>query len=448
MTRRQRSASGAADGAGAPVGSGLVGRVLAWARIPLYANALVLMGNTGLSAGLGFIFWALAARLYPPAQVGLASATISAAVFVATLAQLGLPTALIRFSPEAGANRRILTSTVLMTVTLAGAAAAAVLVLGIGSLAPSIADLASPVVLAASVISLSATTAAFSILIFIAVGARDARPALAGGVTQGVVKSGLVLLFAVLLARDGFSLVLAWILGTLAAIVIQAWMLRAQLAPSVNFHTLRLGSFLRFSAGNYAGDLAWTAPSLLFPLLVLSQLGAEANAYFYVAWAIASLLIGIPFAVASSLLAEGSHQHGATDGHFRRAMVLTLGLVLPAIAVCWVTAPLLLSLFGASYAENGVETLRLLALAALPMSINLLHLSVARLDRALLRILGISAATGVGSLVLGAIFAPAIGSVGIAVAYLVAHTIVAVALSLGWWLRGSSGRPREAAPAS
>jgi O-antigen/teichoic acid export membrane protein len=432
--------NGTADPSRLPVATGFVTRVLARARVPLYANALVLMGNTGLSAGLGFIFWALAARLYPPAQVGLASAAISAAVFIATFAQLGLPTALIRFSQDAGPDRMVLTSTVVLVVTVAGAAAAAVFVMGMGIWAPSLAELAPPSILAASVVTLAATTTASSILVFVAIGARDARPALAGGVTQGVVKGGLVLVFALFISRQGFPLVVAWILGTTAAILVQVWMLRAQLAPRVNLHLLRLGSFLRYSAGNYAGDLAWTAPSLLFPLLVLTQLGAEANAYFFVAWAIASLLIGIPFGVASSLLAEGSHEQGAMDEHFRRAVVLTLGLVVPAIAVFWLAAPLLLALFGASYAANGIDTLRALSLAALPMSINLLYLSVARLDRALVTILGISAATGGGSLVLGVIFAPAMGSVGIAIAYLVAHTVVAVMLVARWWLRGSSRR--------
>ena len=432
--------NGSVDGTRLASGSGIVSRVLSRARVPLYANALVLMGNTGLSAGLGFIFWALAARLYPPDQVGLASATISAAVFIATLAQLGLPTALIRFSPDAGADRRVLTSTVVLIVTVAGALVAAIFSAGMDVWAPTFEDLATPPLVAAGVIALAGTTAAFSILIFVAVGVRDARPALAGGVTQGIVKSGLILVFAVVASRQGFPLVIAWIIGTTTAIVVQVWMLRARLAPRVNLRLLRLGSFLRYSAGNYAGDLAWTAPSLLFPLLVLSQLGAEANAYFYVAWAVASLLIGIPFAVASSLLAEGSHERGETAEHFRRALGLTLVLVLPAIGACLLGAPLLLGLFGAPYAANGVDTLRLLALGALPMSVNLLHLSVARVDRALFRILAISAATGAGSLLLGAILAPAQGSVGIAVAYLVAHTVVAVALTAEWFLRARSLR--------
>lgn len=426
------------DAKGPPVTAGIVARIVALARLPLYANALLLMGNTGLAAGLGFIFWAVAARLYPPAEVGLASAAISAAVFLATIAQLGLPSALIRYSADAGAERTILNSTVVWIVTLAGAVAAGVFIAGLGTWAPSLASLAPPVVLAAGVVVLAATTGASFMLGIVAVGARDTRPALAGGLAQGVVKSGLVLVFALAISRQGFPLVIAWIIGTSAAIVVQVWMLRAHLSPRVNLHLLRLGDFLRYSAGNYAGDLAWTAPSLLFPLLVLTQLGAEANAYFYVSWAIASLLIGIPFAVANSLLAEGSHEQGAAGTHFRRAVGLTLGTVVPAIALCWIAAPVLLSLFGAPYVANGVETLRLLSLATLPMSINLLHLSVARVDRALLRILGISAATGGGSLVLGAVLAPAQGSVGIAIAYLVVHAIVALALTVDGWLRPRS----------
>ena len=209
--------------------------------------------------------------------------------------------------------------------------------------------------------------------------------------------------------------------------------MRARIAPQVDLHLLRL-DFVRFSAGNYAGDLAWSAPGLLFPLLVVGQLGAEANAYFYVAWAITSLLVGIPYAVASSLLAEGSHAQGLTDEHISRAFGLALALVVPAIGLCWIGAPLLLGLFGAPYAANGVDTLRLLSLAALPVSLNIMHLTVARVDRDVWRILGITGATGGGALLLGAALASVHGAPGIALGYFIAQTAVAVVLTTEWWL--------------
>lgn len=422
-----------------PIAPTIVERAVARARVPLYRNALVLMGNSGVTAGLGFFFWTLTARLYLPAQVGLASATISSALFMATLAQLGLPYALVRFSPLAGAGRALLSSTVVFVVTTGAAVAGGIFVAGMNTWAPALGELASPPVLAIAFVTLAGATGAFTVLVYVAVGARDARPALAGGLIQGVVKSVLILAFALAFTRLGFAVVLAWLLGTTAAILVQVWLLRAQLAPRADLHLLRVGSFLPYSAGNYVGDLAWTAPGLLFPLLVVGQLGAEANAYFYMAWAIASLLVGIPAAVASSLLAEGSHAHGETGEHVRRAFRLTLALVVPAIGVCWAGAPVLLGLFGTAYAANGIDTLRLLSLAALPISLNILYLTEARVNRGMRRIMGISAATGGGALLLGTALAPHQGVTGIALAYLAAHTVVALALSTEQWLRRAAG---------
>ncbi len=414
----------------------LVASVLARARAPLYRNALVLLGNSGVTAGLGFVFWTLAARLYAPAEVGLASAAISSSLFMATLSQLGLPYALVSFSPSAGAGRAAFTWTVVLVVAVGSAIAGGIFIAGLNLWAPSLEQLASPPVLGLALIVLAGATGTFTVLVYAAIGTRDARPALAGGVTHGLVKTVLLLVFALAFVPVGILIVLAWLLGTVAGVLLQLWLLRTQFTRKVDLQVLRLGSLVRYAAGNYVGDLAWSAPGLLFPLLVVGLLGAEANAYFYIAWAIAGLLVGIPAAVASSLLAEGSHSRGETTEHLRRAFELTLALVIPAIVLCWVAAPLLLGLFGAPYAANGVETLRLLSLAALPLSINMLHLTAARVDRDISRILVISAASGLGALILAAVLGPAQGATGIALAYLVAHGVLAITLTAEWWLRG------------
>ena len=49
-----------------------------------------------LGAGLGFLFWALAARTMTADNVGLASGAVSAAMLLAGLAQLGLGYGLVR----------------------------------------------------------------------------------------------------------------------------------------------------------------------------------------------------------------------------------------------------------------------------------------------------------------------------------------------------------------
>ncbi len=405
------------------------------------------MGNSGLTAGLGFVFWALAARAYPPAELGLASAAISSALFIATVSLLGLPYALVRFAPSAVGGLAVVTSTIASVVTLVSAIAGIIFMAGIHTWAPSLGALAPIPLLALAVITLAAATGASTVLVYASVSARDTRPALAGGVVQGVVKSALVLGFAIVFSHAGFAVVLAWLLGTLAAVSVQLWLLRAQIARRVDLQLLRRATFLRYSAGNWAGDLAWTAPGLLFPLVVVTLLGAEANAYFFVAWAIAALLVGIPTAVASSLLAEGSHADGETDEHLRRAVRFTLPLVLMAIAVCFVGAPMLLGLFGVRYASEGVDTLRLLSLAAMPLSLNLLYLTVARVEHNIRRIVAVAAVTGGGAMILGVGLIPALGETGIALGYLIAHCLVAIPLTIEWLVRGQA-RPGASAGTS
>jgi O-antigen/teichoic acid export membrane protein len=424
----------AVDGPPFPAANSTLGRVIAQARVPLYRNALVLMVTSGVTAALGFVFWTLVARLYPPAEVGLASATISSALFLATFAQLGLPYALVRFGPGAGADRPILMTTVVLVVTTVAAGAGLLFVAGLDVWAPALAGLAERPLLGAIVIALAGLTGASAVLGYVAVASRDTRPSLAGGATQGVIKILLVVGFALTLSRLGFDIVGAWLVGTAAAVLAQVWLLRAHLAPRVSLRALRLGTFLHYSAGNYLSDLTWNAPALLFPLLVVGLLGAEANAYFYVGWAIAGLLAAIPAAAANSLLAEGSHSYEETAAHLRKAVGLTLALLLPAIALCWLAAPLILALFGPAYAANSTDTLRILSLAALPLSLNLLHLTVARIERRIRRLLGIAIATGGGTLLLGAVLAAQLGVEGIAIGYLVAQSVVATALTARWWL--------------
>ena len=69
---------------------------------PLYRNSLYLISNSTILALTGFVFWTLAARLYPVDSVGLASAAISAMGVLSLLATLGLDYALLRFLPDSG----------------------------------------------------------------------------------------------------------------------------------------------------------------------------------------------------------------------------------------------------------------------------------------------------------------------------------------------------------
>ena len=59
----------------------LVHRFTGHLRLPIYRNGYALLFSGVISAGLGLIYWLLAARFYPPELVGLNSALIARGIF-------------------------------------------------------------------------------------------------------------------------------------------------------------------------------------------------------------------------------------------------------------------------------------------------------------------------------------------------------------------------------
>src|SRR5207248_8852906 len=67
-----------------------------------------LLFSGAATSGLGLLYWAVAAHLYPVATVGLNSALLSAMLLLSGMAQLSLNNVLVRFIPAAGHDTRAL----------------------------------------------------------------------------------------------------------------------------------------------------------------------------------------------------------------------------------------------------------------------------------------------------------------------------------------------------
>ena len=76
---------------------------------PLFKNAYFLMFSSLTSAGSGF-FWLIAARFYSTADIGLASAIISAMGLISMLSLLGFDISLVRFLPEREDKQELINS--------------------------------------------------------------------------------------------------------------------------------------------------------------------------------------------------------------------------------------------------------------------------------------------------------------------------------------------------
>jgi O-antigen/teichoic acid export membrane protein len=139
-------------------------------RSSLYTNSFYLMAANVINAAFGFLFWTLAARLYPPQEVGLAAAAVSAAGLVAMLAVLGLDHAVVRFLPRAADAPQGLINSSLTIGTAAPLALSLVFIAGLGLWSPALLPLRqSPVFVAGlTVAAVCATVSALLGGVFLA----------------------------------------------------------------------------------------------------------------------------------------------------------------------------------------------------------------------------------------------------------------------------------------
>ena len=125
-----------------------------------------------------------------------------------------------------------------------------------------------------------------------------------------------------------------------------------------------LKSHISMTAGNYVSMIMGILPSTVVPIEVLIVLGPSATGHFAVAFTLAGFLNVIPSTVAQVLFAETSRQGVTLGAQLRKALRGTYGLLLPPLVVLMASAPLVLRLFGATYASTATACLRVLLLSA------------------------------------------------------------------------------------
>lgn len=316
------------------------------------ATAAALCSTTVITASLGFVFWALAARLTTPEVVGRSAAVISSIEFIATFATLGLHTLLIAELPRRdGAARRSLG---VACVGVSGAMGFSV-ALAFGVLH----HVLSP---AESMYASTQSMALFGI------GAAVSTVTIVfDGALIGVARSGQQvlrnLLFAVAklvgLPLAGFAvglspqaIVSVWVIGNVLSLVVIA--VRAGAFRRSRGETEAMGGLPRIwrtAAGHHWVNVATQAPRLALPILVASQLGSEANAGFYAALLMISFIWIIPnhLGVAMFALHSGDSQHFSTglETALRLSALVSVGAAIGGPLLAYP----LLSIFGPAYVQ-------------------------------------------------------------------------------------------------
>lgn len=435
-------------------GGGRIERIAkaAWreATGPLYRNAIFLMMSSTIGLALGFVFWVITLRVYSENDAGFALALMNTISFLAGLASLGLGIGIIRFLPETD-DPSALVNTSLSIAGAVGGLLGLVFALGVPIWAPDLGFvLETPVYLV--VIVLTSMAYAFApILDQTAIAVRRADLSTLRTLVFSVLKIPLPLLFVLwfsgpLGGRLGVFLSIAIAFG--ASVLLLGLVLLPRVIPGFRprprLSRRRVRPIFAFSLGNWLAGVIGSAAILLQSILILNVLGgngASSVAYFYAAFTIAGLLYVIPQATMTSFLAEASHLETHRRRDERKAVALSVGLLVPGILAVWFLAPVLMGLFEKpGYVEFGTWPLRILSLAAIPVFLNGVLVTRVRIRKQVWPLIASSAILAAVTLGLGYALLGRIGIDGLAYAFLLAETS---SLPLLWV---TAGAPIEAEP--
>ncbi len=362
------------------------------------------------SAGVSFLFWVLAARLYSVEEIGVATAMISAVTLLVVLSRLGFDQSLIRYLPEKGPSRVV--GTCLIVTTLLSLLLAVLFVLSAGSLSRELRLGEEDAVIFISCLLLASITHILGTH-FLAFKKAELY------FCQSLVLDSRILFLIPLVqfgamgvfSSVGVSFMLA---ATFSFFVILRNNVRL---TDMNWQFVR--ESIRYSIGNYAIGLLMASPIYVLPLMILSQLGPTDAASYYIAFAVASLLFIVPTAFSTSLFIEGSH--GATLKTSTLKTVKTMFiLLLPLVFVLCVFGRDLLLLIGREYGE-AFGLLQLMAISSLFFSILSIFFSVKRVQKDIgilifLSLISFSLMIGLSFLLI-----PRFGVVGVGYSWLVSY---------------------------
>ncbi len=406
-------------------------------RVSLYSNALYLMTANAVNALLGFVFWMIATKFYSAEDVGLASAAISAVSLLAMLASLGLGYGLIRFLPQSGKNASSMINSCLTLGSLASVVSAVIFLGGLGFWSPALLFIRDNIVYLAAFLlfALASTLLILTDETFIA--ERRAGFVLAKGLIFNLLRLPLPILLAAFF--HSFGIFASWGISLGVALLFSVFFLlpRAQpgYRPFIAINRRIVNDILHFSFANYLSVFFWAAPNFVLPIMMVNLLGAEPNAYFYIAWATGGILTMIPTAVSTSLFAEGSYEEKKLGLNIQRSLKMVFLILAPAVILIVAFADKLLLLFGSSYSENATTLLRILSISSLPLAINIIYLAIKRVEKKLKIIIGLTAFVATVTLGLTYFLLPHMGINGAGIAWLISQGIVALVIVASWFKR-------------
>ena len=407
------------------------------------------MLNTAVIGILGFVFWILAARFYPAEEVGLASAAIAVAAFLTTLATLGMDFGLIRYISGAGKNHSALVNSCLTVGGLVAIVASLVFLAGLNVWSPDLIFLQQDIIPLVIFIVLVVAWTLYTLLHNVFVAQQRADVTLWQSIAQGLIRIALVITLPASLYASG--IITAWGVAFVIAVIVSMLILlpwlRKGYRPSFVIKKEVITQIARFSSANFVAGLVTKVPAVVLPLMVISLLGAEQNAYFYMAYGVISNAVFlIPAGISLSLFAEGSKDEARLGDYVRKSLTFSFLILVPLIIIIFLIGDKILLLFGKAYSEEATQLLWVLALSALPGTVNTIYFYKKRVEKKMKSVIALTALSVVMVIGLSYLLLPILGIMGGGIARLaggIAVTLIILGESLVRRMQNQDGLSRQ-----
>lgn len=354
----------------------------------LLRNSLYIMGTTIANAGGGYLFWIVAAHTHPTRDVGLAAALIAAVTLASILTNRGIGGALVQTLATREPGRPW--SLALNAGLLAGA--------GAGLLAGLLALLILPFCSGQFAMLVHDPRYALTFVLGVAIWSsadliddaylaeRRAGRVLARNTATTVAKNLFLLLLLPAASLGALGIFGASILGAAGGACAGLLLVRGlgrRYRPVVRGVARQVRDALPHILGHHMIIVGGLAPTYLLPVMVTALLSPADNAYFYTTWMIGSIFFMISPAVSTSLFAEGAAVAGRIGETALAGSRIIAVLLAPIILVFLFGGHLVLTLFGAAYADHGTGLLLALIASAIPDAITNIYVAVLRVERRL-----------------------------------------------------------------
>lgn len=432
-------------------------------------SAALLHLNTALNALFGMIYLGVVARLYDKEIIGRDMALVSAMMMLAALAEMNLGNVLIRFLPQLGRRSQKAVVKTYSVTTIA----AVVLSIGFVAFAPLVNDHFAFVhdgglVLGAGFVLAVVAWNIFAINDSALTAIRHTSWVPLENGVFGALKVVTVALFGLFGAVYGVFL--SWTVPLVMVVIPVTYLLFRRALPrhvatdrdgdatglpsttedagdvsdagdvgdandaGDTQHKLAsqvLGdrrNFGKYVAMDYLASIFSQAGTTVLPLVVVALLGTEANGTFALAFSIIIAIEQLSLNAATVVTVEGAFDERRLGTLVRHTLTKYGAFLLLVVVGGILGAPIVAWIFGAEYTSDLPQVLQLLLIGLVPQAIQFLFEAIARVQGRAERVLYTSVAQMTITLTLAFILAGRFGLPGIGLAWIVGHTVVALAV--------------------